>query len=675
LLQRFVGQRDEAAFAAVVRRHGPMVLRVAFRTLQNEHDAEDVFQATFLVLSQKAHTVRRRDSLGSWLYGITYRLALKTKATAGERRNREQRVAATTVATPLAQITVQEAQTILDEELNRLPARFREPVVLCCLEGLARDEAAQRIGCPISVLKSRLEQARERLRQRLLARGLSLPCGLGAFLLLEGAAGATVRPSLIGSTTKAAITVAAGKAASAAVTAKVAALTEGVLRTMFLTKIKIATVALVVGMMALGGGMLTYRTLAAEGASPLPVEQKERQKPMGIAAIAEMQEPLAGKDLQAVNPTDKNQPKPASERLYELHFQVLLGVIEIKRFTMTLPMNVSGQVRIIEGGVVPDAFNRDQLGVFLRAKVVGENVKGVLTELALDDIGLVDGKADIKRLYSGKQFGKLQGFSYDSKALPGQLTINVTVQRLSAPSAAKDNLLPPGTEGGDKVGAPDDPTSTKPKSGREGATNDNPGGGAQDSGEGDANGHSNRTGKPIGSIPSDARDHAPMYVLQVQVIQEGLERTAADKTDKLPTEPVPGPGVSPRAKAADKADIAPGASRIYRDARDIRTLQMTLPLAVPGKAQIIPGGAVLGDTKREFLGVFLKATVLEEKAKNVKIELTLDDIGLVDGKADIQRLFSTKQCGPLGEVQECSVNPKTAPGRLTIRVTVQRLAK
>jgi len=264
LLQRFLSQRDEAAFAAVVRRHGPMVLRVALRTLQNEHDAEDVFQATFLVLSQKAHTVRRQESLGSWLYGIAYRLALKTKATAGERRNREQRVAPTPAATPLAQITVQEAQTILDEELNRLPKKLREPVVLCCLEGLARDEAALQIGCEASVLKNRLEQGRERLRQRLIARGLTLSCGLSAFLVLERVAGPTVRPALIGSTTKAAIAVAAGKAASVVVTAKVAALTEGVLRTMFLTKIIIATVALLVGMMGLGGGMLIYRTLAAE---------------------------------------------------------------------------------------------------------------------------------------------------------------------------------------------------------------------------------------------------------------------------------------------------------------------------------------------------------------------------------------------------------------------------
>jgi RNA polymerase sigma factor (sigma-70 family) len=289
LLQRFVSQRDEAAFAVIVRRHGPMVLRGALRALPNAHDSEDVFQATFLVLSQKAHTLRRLESLGSWLYGIAYRLALKTKATAGERRNRERRVVATPVATPLAQITVQEAQCILDEEISRLPQRFREPVALCCLEGFARDEAARQIGCPASVLKSRLEQARKRLRQRLIARGLTLPCGLGAFLLLEGAAGATVPPALIVSTTKAAIAVAAGEAVSTVVTAKVAALTEGVLKTMLLAKFKIAALALVAAVVvgSLGTSKLMLRSAHGDEAAT----KTEKEKKSDSVPVASKQSP------------------------------------------------------------------------------------------------------------------------------------------------------------------------------------------------------------------------------------------------------------------------------------------------------------------------------------------------------------------------------------------------
>ncbi|PWU17406.1 MAG: hypothetical protein C5B49_08950 [Bdellovibrio sp.] len=265
LLRRFVVQHDEAAFAAIVRRHGPMILRVASRTLQNGHDAEDVFQATFLVLSQKAQTLRQQESLGSWLFGTAYRLALKSKAMAGERRNREKRSAMTHVATPLAQITVREAQEILEEEISRLPEKFREPVVLCCLEGLTRDEAAQQIGCTASALKGRLELARERLRQRLVARGLTLPCSLGALLLLEGVVGAAVPQVLISSTTKAAIAVVAGQAVTTVATAKVAALTEGAIQTMFVTKIRIASVALMLGFLVMGGTVLTNRMAAAPG--------------------------------------------------------------------------------------------------------------------------------------------------------------------------------------------------------------------------------------------------------------------------------------------------------------------------------------------------------------------------------------------------------------------------
>jgi RNA polymerase sigma factor (sigma-70 family) len=326
LLQRFVSQHDEAAFAAIIRRHGPMVLRVALRTLQNEPDSEDVFQATFLVLSQKAHTLRRPASLGSWLYGIAYRLALKTKATAGQRRNRERSVAATPVATPLAQITLAEAQTILDEELSRLPERFRQPVVLCCLEGLARDEAAQQIGCPASVLKSRLEQGRERLSQRLIARGLTLPCGLGAFFLLEVAAATTLPPALIDSTTKAATLVAAGKtAATGLVSAKVATLTEGVLKAMLLNKLKTVTTVLFValGMVVFGGGLYLHQAEAQQGPADKSPAAGQTDEKKGEAPRERAQGPnkimvLRASHLTLLDPDGKNARKVGEDKLYML---------------------------------------------------------------------------------------------------------------------------------------------------------------------------------------------------------------------------------------------------------------------------------------------------------------------------------------------------------------------
>src|SRR5690242_16411189 len=174
LVERFAAGRDEAAFAALLLRHGPMVLCVCRRVLADWHDAEDAFQATFLVLARKAGSLRAGGSVAGWLHGVAYRLALKARVSAARRREREGRAAARPPGDPLAEVSVREAQAILDDELARLPEKFRAPLVLCCLEGLARDEAAARLGWPAGLLKSRLEQARERLRGRLARRGLAL---------------------------------------------------------------------------------------------------------------------------------------------------------------------------------------------------------------------------------------------------------------------------------------------------------------------------------------------------------------------------------------------------------------------------------------------------------------------------------------------------------------------
>src|SRR5262249_12651171 len=163
-----------------VRRHGPMVLRLCLRVLRCQADAEDAFQATFLALARQAGSLRRPDSVGSWLYGAAHRLALKANTDAARRRLHEGRAPERPAADPLREISAREAQALLDQELARLPDRYRAPLVLCCLEGLARDEAARRLGWPAKTVKSRLEQARELLRTRLVARGLTLSGALAA---------------------------------------------------------------------------------------------------------------------------------------------------------------------------------------------------------------------------------------------------------------------------------------------------------------------------------------------------------------------------------------------------------------------------------------------------------------------------------------------------------------
>jgi RNA polymerase sigma factor (sigma-70 family) len=167
LLERFAVRRDEAAFAALVRRHGPMVLGVCRRVLGNSHDAEDAFQATFLALAGRARSFGKAESLGGWLYRVAYNTALKARASAAARLRRERRSGERPCPDPLSEVTGRELLAVLDEELQRLPERDRLPLVLCHLEGLTCDEAATRLGYSTSTLKRRLDEGRARLRKRL----------------------------------------------------------------------------------------------------------------------------------------------------------------------------------------------------------------------------------------------------------------------------------------------------------------------------------------------------------------------------------------------------------------------------------------------------------------------------------------------------------------------------
>jgi RNA polymerase sigma factor (sigma-70 family) len=185
LLRRFVEHRDEAAFTALVRRYAPMVLGVGLRTLHHRQDAEDVCQATFLTLSQKAAAVGWRASVAGWLYDVARRHAQNARSATQRRSAPANRLANTPCPDAATEAAVRELQTALDEELGRLPQKYRTPLVLCCLEGMTRDEAAQFLGLSLPAVKSRLEEGRERLRRRLTRRGLELPAVLAGYTLLS----------------------------------------------------------------------------------------------------------------------------------------------------------------------------------------------------------------------------------------------------------------------------------------------------------------------------------------------------------------------------------------------------------------------------------------------------------------------------------------------------------
>lgn len=265
LLDRFVAVHDEAAFESLVQRHGPMVLGVCRRLLGDEHDADDAFQATFLVMVRKAGSIPWQDAVGGWLYQVAYRIALKARGVAARRRATEKQGLAMTPAdlrTP-ADGDSAELHGVLDEELNRLPAKYRSPLVLCYLQGKSHEEAAHELGWPRGSMAKRLTRGQELLRQRLSSRGLALSAAMLAALTESASA------ALVDSTLKAAMLFAAGEAAAGAST-PATALAEGVLRSMFLSKLKVAAaMAVLIGMLGIGFGAL-LRAHAEPEKSPEP---------------------------------------------------------------------------------------------------------------------------------------------------------------------------------------------------------------------------------------------------------------------------------------------------------------------------------------------------------------------------------------------------------------------
>jgi RNA polymerase sigma factor (sigma-70 family) len=271
LLQAFVRRRDEAAVAALVRRHGPMVWGVCRRALHNPHDAEDAFQATFLVLVRRAGAIAAPELVANWLYGVARRTARKARAAALRRRRRETPVANLPDPPAPERDPADDLRPVLDREVSRLPAGYRAVLVLCDLEGRTRRDAARHLGLPEGTVGSRLARARALLAGRLARHGLAVSGGALAAALAREAASAGVPAAVAASTVRAAAAVAAGRAAAGVVSAQAAALAEGVVRTMWVTKLKVATaVVLAVGLTTTAGTGLALRTAAGEPGGEVP---------------------------------------------------------------------------------------------------------------------------------------------------------------------------------------------------------------------------------------------------------------------------------------------------------------------------------------------------------------------------------------------------------------------
>jgi RNA polymerase sigma factor (sigma-70 family) len=302
LLERFLKDRDETAFELLLWRHGPMVLCTCRRVLQNAADVEDAFQATFLVLLRKGRSVNRGEALGAWLYRVAYRVALRARAAAARRARRERPgLDAAALPAPAAPAG-DDLRPVLDEEVGRLPARERSAFVLCCLEGKTHAEAGRELGCPAGTVSWRVARAKERLRGRLARRGVALSAAALAGAVSANATAATVPAALVSAALRAALLGGGARAAAAgAVSAQAAALTEGVVQAMLLTKVKgVAAVVLALAVVGGGGGALSYRAAAgpAKGGTtarlaPRAADEASRQVEALKRENAELRERLA----------------------------------------------------------------------------------------------------------------------------------------------------------------------------------------------------------------------------------------------------------------------------------------------------------------------------------------------------------------------------------------------
>lgn len=293
LLTCFLEDQDDAAFTVLVRRHGPMVLGVCRRVLRDLHDAEDAFQATFLILLRKARSIAEPERLGNWLYGVAFYTARNARTARRRRQAAHDRL----LAFAKQQTEVEEPndwKPLLDQELSRLPEKYRVPLVLCELEGQSRHEAAEQLGWSEGTLSSRLARGRALLRQRLTRRGFAISAAALAGILHTQTA-AAVSPALVTGTLQTASAVTSGSAIGAASTTAIT-LMHGVVHAMFLTKLKITAMWIaIVGMLGLGVALVPRPALAQKPGAVAADEAKGDKKKAEAG-------PTVSGNIQAIDP-------------------------------------------------------------------------------------------------------------------------------------------------------------------------------------------------------------------------------------------------------------------------------------------------------------------------------------------------------------------------------------
>ena len=309
LVDAFVQKRDEASFTALVHRYGPMVLGVCRRMLRDSADVEDAFQTTFFVLASKAGSIRNLDSADCWLHGVALRAAHKCRVEQARRKRRERHCARPELVEASDSMTWGELRGILDDEMGKMDARFRAPLILCLLEGRTQDEAARQLGWSKSTLRRRLERARALMRVRLGRRGIPLSAGLATAWLSESASSASVPTLLATATVRGATAFGAGQAFQAGTSSQIVALTDGVLKAMLVSNLaRTAALVLVSSLVIFGGGFVAYRTLGADRPSK---SQPGRDRSLPAGVVAQPDAKSGQKGLPPAVPQEKPVDEPA----------------------------------------------------------------------------------------------------------------------------------------------------------------------------------------------------------------------------------------------------------------------------------------------------------------------------------------------------------------------------
>ena len=350
LLELFAAQRGETselAFATLVERHGPMVIRVCRAILRQEHEAEDAFQATFLVLVRKADSLWVRDSLGPWLYRVAYRIAVRAKIVSGRCQAAERKVA----EMAFDRNSGEERSglgPVLYEEIDRLPDHYRIPIVLCDLEGRTYEAAARHVGCPVGTLKSRLARGRQRLREQLARRGL-ISAGLLETVLFSDAAQATVPTALAELTAQFASRFATGVSlTSEVVSLSAATLAKGILRGMIMTRLRWVGMTLAAVTLATGAGVLT---IGASGSQDPRLPTKQRKQPGGEVGSA------AG-PVRSIADLLSAQSRVGQKAYEQAIATYRVGKVDLEKVYLWSQRLMQAQIATAEGSYVTDLKSR-----------------------------------------------------------------------------------------------------------------------------------------------------------------------------------------------------------------------------------------------------------------------------------------------------------------------------